>query len=58
MTVVRYFGHKLTQGGVRPVFKTSPNNKAELKTVLGIVIYLSRFTPKTTSSTATVFKEE
>lgn len=50
---VNYFGHRLTREGIRADPNKDkairemapPGSKAELETILGMVTYLSRFTP-------------
>ncbi|KAI8490612.1 cytoplasmic pattern recognition receptor signaling pathway in response to virus [Branchiostoma belcheri] len=51
---VGYFGHNLTKDGLKPDHKKvdaitsmkAPTNKAEVMTMLGMVNYLAKFTPK------------
>ena len=59
-TQVSYFGHIFTSEGVKPdptklatiTQMEPPNNKAELATILGMVNYLSCFTPNLAAITA------
>ena len=60
VTEVNYFGHTLTQEGIRPDPNkvkairemVSPQSKAELETILGMVTYLSKFAPRLSEITA------
>ena len=55
-----YFGHVLSDKGVQPNSKKTaaiqemepPRNKQELKTLLGMVNYLAKFTPNLAETTA------
>lgn len=55
-----YFGHKLTREGLKPdpnkvkAIKemAPPRSKAELETILGMVTYLSKFTPRPSETIA------
>lgn len=57
---VSYFGHRLTQEGIKPdpqkveAIKemAPPKNRAELETILGMVNYLSKFAPSLSDSNA------
>lgn len=60
LTQVRYFGHLLTQKGIQPdpekvravTTMKEPTNKSELETFLGMVTYLSKFTPNLSEITS------
>lgn len=60
VTEVNYFGHTLTQEGVRPdpnkvaAIKSIavPQSKAELETVFGMITSLSKFAPRLSDATA------
>ena len=60
LTQVRYFGHLLTHEGLQPdpekvravAQMKAPTNKSELETFLGMVTYLSKFTPNLSEITS------